>query len=97
MRLGGGQEVAKPTWPAQRGEVVPPRRMIECQLHEPGEGDAATGGVDFGADDRDQIRIATVGNLTVIGIESAGWRGTSHDGDCRGKEDGEQELRMPPV
>ena len=72
VSLGRGQEVAGATRPAHGGEVVPPHRMIERQLHEPGKGDAATGGVDLGADDRNQIRIAAVGN--VIGIESAGWR-----------------------
>ena len=72
MSLGRGQEVARPTRAAHGREVVTPRRMIERQLHESREGDAATGSVDLGADGRDQIRIAAVGN--VIGIESAGWR-----------------------
>src|SRR5215218_10177583 len=37
VRLGRGQEVARATWPAQGGEVVPPHRMIKRQLQEPRE------------------------------------------------------------
>jgi hypothetical protein len=44
--------------------------MIERELHEPRERNAATGGVDLGVDDRDQIRVADI--RCVIGIESAG-------------------------
>jgi hypothetical protein len=70
--------------------------MIERQLHEPREGDAAAGDrVDFGADDRDQIRVAGVGKM--IRIDSVRLRGASHSVDCRGKGERERGMKMPPV
>ena len=70
VSLGCGQEVAGASRSAHRRDVVPPCRMIERQLHEPREGDAATGGVNLGADDGDEIRL--VGVESGIGIECAG-------------------------
>jgi hypothetical protein len=81
--FGSGQEIAGAAGSGLGGEVVPPPGVVERQIHEPRECDAAAGGSDLGADSGDQGGGAA---LDGSGRREAGGgrRGVVHTVDCSG-------------